>query len=338
MFIRDSHTLEDQIETIDMRKARGRGRGLSGMAPATLYDGRVWILRPLLAQRRADLREQLRRRGIAWLEDPTNDDRRYERARLRLSAKAIPAGPGLTSSEAVIETAKRQRLELGTRAAALIQTHARPAGRGLVRLDRAFGSAIDRDAAVYALRILLAATGGVEQLPDLVRATALFDRLKQGNLRSTLSRTVVDARRDAVFLRRENRCLPAAVATPKPGWIWDGRYRIGRLPDGVTIAAPGPAMAAAMLAEQGAAAVAASPASLQRAALAVEPALWRDGICEGLAGVADPVRQHQARRIIAPWARFLPSFDLAPAKAAAALFGADIPPEPPFAGHKAGKG
>ena len=93
-----------------------------------------------------------------------------------------------------------------------------------------------------------------------------------------------------------------------------------------------------MLAKQGADLVAVAPAGLARAALAVEPALWRHGICEGLAARADPTPQDPARRIIAPWARFLPSFDLAPAKAAAVLLGADIPPEPPFAGHKAGKG
>ena len=93
-----------------------------------------------------------------------------------------------------------------------------------------------------------------------------------------------------------------------------------------------------MLTKHGAALPPTAPASLARAALAVEPARWRCGICEGLAAAADPAGQETARRIIAPWARFLPSFDLVPAKAAAALFGADIPPEPPFAGHKAGKG
>ena len=153
-------------------------------------------------------------------------------------ANAIAADAGQAPLQAAIDAARRQRVELGSRAAALILAHARPAGPGLVRLDRAIGSATDRDAAVYALRILLAATGGVEQLPDIVRATALFERLKDGNFRSTLSRTVIDARRDAVFLRRENRGLPAA-ASPQPGSIWDGRYRIGRLRDGVTIAALG---------------------------------------------------------------------------------------------------
>jgi tRNA(Ile)-lysidine synthase len=70
-----------------------------------------------------------------------------------------------------------------------------------------------------------------------------------------------------------------------------------------------------------------------RTALAVEPGLWRDGQCHGLA-----LETGAARRIIAPWARFLPSFDIEPARAVAALLGADIPPEPPFAGHKERQG
>ena len=57
---------------------------------------------------------------------------------------------------------------------------------------------------------------------------ALFDRLGRESFRSTLSRAVIDARRDAIFLRRENARLARTRASPQ-AVIWDGRFRIGRL-------------------------------------------------------------------------------------------------------------
>ena len=134
------HTLDDQIETVDMRRARGAkgpgdGRGLAGMAPATLYDGRSWLLRPLLGTERAALRAWLTERAIGWIDDPTNVDSKYERARLR-AATAI--GQDTQSARSRIAAAASERAALGEAAAALIRTHAKLAAPGLVALNLAF--------------------------------------------------------------------------------------------------------------------------------------------------------------------------------------------------------
>ncbi|TGS06765.1 tRNA(Ile)-lysidine synthetase, partial [Mesorhizobium sp. M4B.F.Ca.ET.190.01.1.1] len=89
-------------------------------APATLYNWRTWIARPLLGTRRAVLRDMLRRRDIGWIEDPTNVDQRFERPRLRMS---LAGGDGEARAEQAITKAGQaaaEREELGRRAAALI--------------------------------------------------------------------------------------------------------------------------------------------------------------------------------------------------------------------------
>ena len=77
------HTLDDQAETVAMRQARGAGRGLSGIAPATLYEKRTWFVRPLIGQRRSKLRAYLTMRRQDWIDDPSNIDPRFERVRTR---------------------------------------------------------------------------------------------------------------------------------------------------------------------------------------------------------------------------------------------------------------
>ncbi|MEM1415130.1 MAG: tRNA lysidine(34) synthetase TilS, partial [Myxococcota bacterium] len=74
------HTLDDQAETVLYRALRGAGiEGLAGIAPAR-RDG---VVRPLLDCRRAALRAHLRHLGETWVEDPSNADPRFARARLR---------------------------------------------------------------------------------------------------------------------------------------------------------------------------------------------------------------------------------------------------------------
>ncbi|MDX8453341.1 tRNA lysidine(34) synthetase TilS [Mesorhizobium sp. VK9D] len=334
------HTADDQAETVLMRQARDDdGRGLAGMAPATLHDWRTWIVRPLLGTRRAALREMLRRRDIGWIEDPTNIDVRFERPRVRAALAQGEGEQRIAEALARAGQAAAEREDVGHRAALLIDAIAGRPVPGLVRLDRDFAAHEDGQAAIYALRILLATVGGVSFLADEARCAALFSRLRSAPLCATLSRTVIDARRTGIFLRRESRDLPAA-APPVDNRLWDNRRRVtlnGRItlndgPGDLVIAPLGPAAArCASLSED-------IPPGLSRAALAAEPSLWAGGKCLDFAGGNAGPQSVSIVPAVAPFQRFLPSFDLEPATAVAALVGAPPLPAPPFRGHDVGRG
>jgi tRNA(Ile)-lysidine synthase len=77
--------VDDQAETVLFRIMRGTGlRGLGGIP-----DRRGRIVRPLLPFGRSELEEHLRTRQIPFLRDPSNEDLRWARARVR--HLALPA-------------------------------------------------------------------------------------------------------------------------------------------------------------------------------------------------------------------------------------------------------
>ena len=313
------HTADDQAETVAMRGARGDGRGMAGMAPATLLGGSTWVLRPLLSTRREALRSILRESGIGWSDDPSNANPAYERVRTR-AALGRSADMDMLLEGAREAAARREAL--GIAAAEIIATHARMVAPGLVRLAPAFATATDRDAALYALRILLSAMGGVTQLPDDARAGALLERLGGVPFCATLSRNVTEHRKDATFLLRERRGLPEpAVALPDQ--VWDGRFRLLRASGAGEARVSAGVLREPISLEKAPDSV---PPRLIRAASATLPLLYDDEIRAGPPGwTAIPV--------MAPWCDFLPCFDLAPARALGALLGAAPPPDPPFAHH-----
>jgi tRNA(Ile)-lysidine synthase len=74
-----AHTADDQAETVLAHIFRGTGpAGLAGIYPAVGS-----VARPLLGERREDLRKYLRGLGQSWREDGTNRDTSRQRARIR---------------------------------------------------------------------------------------------------------------------------------------------------------------------------------------------------------------------------------------------------------------
>ena len=78
-----AHHGDDQLETLFYRLVRGTGvdglRGIRAFEPFA----RGWLMRPLLAETRREILTQAHALGLRWLEDPSNDDPRFDRNYLR---------------------------------------------------------------------------------------------------------------------------------------------------------------------------------------------------------------------------------------------------------------
>jgi tRNA(Ile)-lysidine synthase len=97
-----AHTRDDQLETVLLQLFRGCGLpGLAAM-PAAAPLGPGTLVRPLLGCTRAELESWVRARALAWIEDDTNLDERFDRNYLR--RRVLPAirerWPGVAAAAA----------------------------------------------------------------------------------------------------------------------------------------------------------------------------------------------------------------------------------------------
>jgi len=262
------HTTDDQAETVLLRLARGSGvTGLSAMAPISRRAGVTW-LRPLLEVSRADLRTVLAARGIGWVEDPANEDTRFDRIKARRMLQSPPL-PGLDAATLVATAARMRAAE---------RVLGRAAAEAAARLARVEGGDLLLDAAgLMALpdetrsRCLAEAVRIVAQAPYRPRLATLLraEAAIAARRRITLHGCLVSVRRGVVRV-----CLEpgmAARATAAVPGIWDRRWQVdGPASEGgvpVEIRALGEAGLALL----------ASPPPLPRATLLAAPAVWRGG-------------------------------------------------------------
>ena len=79
----------DQFETFFIRLSAGSGpEGLGCMAPVSVQNG-LNLCRPLLYQSHEGLVSYCQREDIAWCEDPSNEDDKYERVRYRKAYEVL---------------------------------------------------------------------------------------------------------------------------------------------------------------------------------------------------------------------------------------------------------
>ena len=221
-----AHTLDDQAETVLFRLARGSGLvGLGGMAYASPLpvggETRAFVVRPLLHLPKARLVATLRAAGIAYSDDPSNQNPRFTRARLRTLMPRL-ALEGL-DARGFARLAARMR-----RADATIEIAVEAASDSLAPRPWRAGGPVAFEAAPFAslpaevgLRLLgraIAHTGG-EGPVELAKLESLYDTMRQAG--SRLRRTLAGA---MITFDRERLVVERAPARR----VWSGQSVSGR--------------------------------------------------------------------------------------------------------------
>lgn len=205
-----AHTLDDQAETLLMRMAHGSGpSGLAGMRPRVVRDG-LAIARPLLTMPKARLIATAQARNLAFFEDPSNANRRYERVRWRAMMPVL-AEAGLDAGRLGQLASRIARLEdaVADRAAQLwpvVSCEREGAGEIEIRFRE-----LAAEPEEIALRVLSRGLDHVsgERLARLERLETCLKALREAAisgraLTRTLSGCLLALRRDGVLVvRRE---------------------------------------------------------------------------------------------------------------------------------------
>ena len=227
------HHAFDQTETVLMRLFGGSGiEGLAGMLPIR-YTPLTRMVRPLLPIDPERLRATLIARNQAWLEDPTNADHAYARARFRSALSAFPPALGIRDEVMRLQASALQAAE---RLDAAVDDRF---GRcceidrlGFAWVDEEALAAVPEEIAWRLLARLLSGVGGTAWPPAASSIRALRGRLltHAGGPSGSLGRCRLVRRDRRLLICRERRHLPAAVRV-KGGetLLWDGRFLV-RIP------------------------------------------------------------------------------------------------------------
>lgn len=233
------HTIEDQAETVLMRLSRGAGvDGMAAMAGDFDRFG-VRFLRPILHLRRAALRDLLRTHGARWVEDPSNDNPRFDRVRIR-QAMGDLAGLGITVDRLaqVAGNMADARAALWFYVADFAGKYIREQAGDLIVNRPAFLAQPDETRR----RILAAALQWVSSAPYPPRRDAIagLAQVAADGGKTTLHGCVVVAGHDSLRITREPNAV-TGLRTASDG-LWDGRWRMtGPQQPGLHIAALGDA-------------------------------------------------------------------------------------------------
>ncbi len=225
-----AHHMEDQAETFLGRLARGSG--VYGLGAMRAFD--VWenlpLARPLLDIPKARLAATLSQRRIPWINDPSNENDKFSRVRLR---KLLPhlAREGM-DAQRLSQTARQMQraaaaLDLWVDTILRCDAQVHPAGP--LRLDVAHMNSLPDEIKfrlIARISCFISGTAYTPRLQSLERFVSLL--CARAFAKHTLNGCIFALRGERLFCWRETgrAGLEKISLRPKGTALWDNRYYI----------------------------------------------------------------------------------------------------------------
>lgn len=224
------HTMDDQAETVAMRMQRT----MTDASLAGVWRSRDWqgiaVHRPLLGLRREALRGYLRARSQGWIDDPSNEQERFERVRVR-RALQVDGGTQVAVLAARAAAAAHRTEELQSAARAFEALHVQWSPLGFATVDRLALGELRQDVQEQVIASLIGELTGAAAAPGKLASLAGWVG-NGGASRRSLGGVLFALRKTSLLVGREPGRIPAGASEiPASGrLLWDNRFWVEAAP------------------------------------------------------------------------------------------------------------
>ena len=223
------HNKEDVAETFLLNLERGSGLdGLSSINSVTRFSD-IDIIRPLLSISRKELQDYLKKIDITWINDPSNEDKKYSRVRIRQNLlgndlaidRIVLAANHLRSAKKYLD---KKMAEIFTLVANIL-----PFGAIEINLEKFF--ALDEYEQISILTRSLQIVSGKNFKPRFNNFKILYQQILQDqHLSKTFMNCHLQKFKSKLIIFKEDKNIEIFKSKGTKEIFWDNRFKI-TLPD-----------------------------------------------------------------------------------------------------------
>ena len=213
-----AHHLDDQIENFFIRLLRGSGlTGLSSMATNTNYSKRLKIIRPFLNLNKADLKYVTLNYFKTYIKDPSNNNEKFLRVRIRKYKKTMEKeGLDTKKISKTVENLLSANKALNFYKSKALNKHVSFLAKNKCLINKKIFLEEAGEIIFKSFSDILSLVSGTYYPPRSKKIVSLIDRLQKNNFtKSTLGGCIIEEKDNFILISKESKIQKASYQLGK---------------------------------------------------------------------------------------------------------------------------